>query len=260
MKIITWNINSVRIREVQIKKLIEIYNPDLLCLQETKVTNNSFPTKNLEKLGFKYFYLNGIPSYNGVCILSKNPATKIEKIKWCNLNDGRHIKITVNKINLHSLYIPAGGDEPDPSINEKFKHKLRFIDELFSWSSKEKPKNCVICGDFNIAPREVDVWNHNQLKNVVSHTQIEREKLLNFKSSNNWYDTIESKNKECKNLFTWWSYRSRDYKISNRGRRLDHIWVSNNLINKIKQVKILKETRSWERPSDHVPIILELDI
>ncbi len=120
MKILSWNVNSIRIRLNQLLDVILAESPDVICLQETKVENESFPSKKLKEMGY-HIFLNGIASYNGVCILSKK-NTKNFKIKsFCGKNDGRHIQIQLKDLNIHSIYVPAGGDEPDPKINKKQK-------------------------------------------------------------------------------------------------------------------------------------------
>ncbi len=258
LKIISWNINSIRARLSHLKKILHTYNPDLICLQETKVTNEKFPKEKIKSLGYEFFYLNGIPSYNGVSIISKIKADNSSIIEWCQNNDGRHISILLGKVTLHNIYIPAGGELPDPKLNQKFKHKLKFLDELISWSTSKTFKKTILCGDFNIAPSPEDVWSHKQLKNTISHTEIERRKLNDLQKSGFWSDIIKEKIKSTDNLFTWWSYRSKNFKINNRGRRLDHIWISEDLKKEIIGVKIIDYTREWEKPSDHVPIFVEI--
>ena len=162
-------------------------------------------------------------------------------------------------VKIHSLYFPAGGDIPDTKLNIKFKHKLEFLSEITTWSKKNN-KNIILCGDFNVAPLKDDVWSHSQLKNVVSHTEIERDTMNNFQKAGEWIDVVRKHINPPENVFTWWSYRSKDFRKNNRGRRLDHIWVSKNIENKVKSSQILKHTREWEKPSDHVPILLEIKI
>ena len=258
-KLLTWNVNSIRTRIEQVKTVVNKYEPDFLCLQETKVINELFPLKSFIDLGYPYSYLNGIPSYNGVCILSKYKASKVKTINWCKVNDGRHIEIEVMGIKIHSLYFPAGGDIPDIELNSKFKHKLEFLLEVADWF-RGNSKNTILCGDFNVAPFKDDVWSHSQLKNVVSHTDIERNAMNSFRLADEWIDVVRKYINPPENIFTWWSYRSKDFTKNNRGRRLDHIWVSKNIEHKIRGSQILKQTRKWERPSDHVPILLEINI
>ena len=256
-RILSWNVNSIRARLEHIKKVSNEFFPDIICLQETKVTNQDFPTEQIKEMGFNYIYLNGIKSYNGVCVLSKIEASEVEIINWCGKKDGRHIQAKINGITVHSIYIPAGGDIPDSIQNLKFEHKIKFLEELNEWSRKEVKNNSILCGDLNIAPFIDDVWSHERLKNVVSHTKIERDKLIKIQQSGNWFDT-KSLIKAEENLFTWWSYRSPDFRKNNKGRRLDHIWISHDLIKSIKIMKILKITREWDRPSDHVPIYIDI--
>jgi exodeoxyribonuclease-3 len=258
MKIVTWNVNSVRTRIDHLINLIKKYSPDIICLQETKVTNDSFPEKKF--LEFDYFsYFCGIPSYNGVAILSKIKAQKVQSYNFCDKKDARHIQINLGQCQIHSIYVPAGGDLPDQKLNDKFKHKLTFLDEMDKWSLKLEKKN-ILCGDLNIAPFEDDVWSHKSLENVVSHTKIERDKLIKIIKNGKWIDCVREFINPPKNVYTWWSYRSPDFTKNNRGRRLDHIWISNGMKKDLKEVEILKEFRKLIKPSDHVPIIIDLKI
>ncbi len=259
MKILSWNVNSIRVRKQQLLDLIKKEKPEIICLQETKVNNDSFPVTEFEKCRYKIF-LNGISSYNGVAILTRIEPDKVSIFDFCNKNDGRHIQIEINDVNIHSLYIPAGGDEPDPVLNKKFKHKLNFLDEFLEFSEKEKKSKNIFCGDFNVAPYEDDVWSHKSLRNVVSHTKVERQKLLEILDKGNLIDSTRQLIFPPENLFTWWSYRSPDFKKNNRGRRLDHIWVTNHKGLKLKKAKIISETRELKKPSDHVPVLVEIKV
>jgi exodeoxyribonuclease-3 len=225
----TWNINSIRIRLHLIEQLISEAAPDILCLQETKVEDDKFPPEPLKVMGFKHCYFRGEKSYNGVAILSKLPLTNIFSEQWVGKNDSRHIAATLpNGTELHNFYIPAGGDIPDPKVNEKFDHKLRFVDEIAAWMQKHRQKKTpmILVGDLNIAPFEQDVWSHRQLLDVVSHTPIEVKKLTHMRESLNWIDVPRQFVPMEEKLYSWWSYRNRDWKKSNRGRRLDHVWVT----------------------------------
>lgn len=261
MKIATWNINSVRLRLGLINKLVQEENPDVLCLQETKVVDELFPTEALAAMGFKHQHFAGMKSYNGVAILSKHPLTNKRVKNWYGKEDCRHIYATLpNDIEVHCLYVPAGGDIPDPKENPKFAHKLGFLEETTAWWKKRKDvKDQIMVGDMNIAPLEHDVWSHKQLMDVVSHTPIEIEKLAQLQKSKKWIDAIRRFVPEENKLYSWWSYRARDWQKSNRGRRLDHIWVTPSMASKLKNYKIIKDARGWQpKPSDHVPVILQL--
>jgi exodeoxyribonuclease-3 len=261
MKIASWNINSVRLRIKQIEKFSNDENPDILCLQETKVADEQFPLKAINKMGYEHVAFRGEKGYNGVAILSKMPLSGVEKHKIAGSEDSRHISAVLpGDIELHNFYIPAGGDEPDVDINPKYKFKLDFVDHMNKWFSSERKKSdkIIILGDFNIAPMENDVWSSKQLRNVVSHTEPEKTRLNSFKESLGWIDTGRHFVPENEKLYSWWSYRNRDWKKSNRGRRLDHIWTTSPLKESLVSYKSLNEARDWERPSDHVPIMVEL--
>ena len=261
MKIATWNINSVRLRIEQVLKFTNDKNIDLLCLQETKTEDQFFPSDDFLKIGMKSQYFRGEKSYNGVAILSKIKFQEKEHINWCNKGDCRHISIKLGKeIELHNFYIPAGGDDPDTSSNPKFAHKIDFLNQMKSHFLNDTKTKKILVGDLNIAPLENDVWSHKQLLNVVSHTPIETEALLDMIVSGEWIDVMREIVPYDQKLYSWWSYRNRNWEISNRGRRLDHIWVSKKLFPQVKSGVIYNETRSWERPSDHVPIVIDIDI
>ena len=268
MKIATWNINSVRLRMPLIEKYTQSHAPDILCLQETKVIDELFPYDALHALGYEHIHIHGMKSYNGVAILSKMPFRSTEVHHRVGKEDCRHISINLddsickNGMDIHCLYIPAGGDEPDRTVNEKFGHKLDFLDEMNRWfqDTYTPDRNVVAVGDFNIAPLEQDVWSHKQLLKVVSHTPVEVGKLTAMQDSIGWVDAMRHFVPEDEKCYTWWSYRNRDWTKSNRGRRLDHIWVTEPLRDRLKSLDILTEARSWEKPSDHVPVMVDLDL
>jgi exodeoxyribonuclease-3 len=254
MKIISWNINSLRLRLPLLAEFVKHHNPDIVCLQETKVQDCDFPLDDVKKLGFEYVDFSGEKSYNGVAILSKIPFSQTKKIDVENYGQKRHISAKFGDFELHNFYVPAGGDIPDATLNEKFDHKLKFVDFMHDYFNKKKQENLIIVGDFNIAPLEHDVWSHKQLLKVVSHTPIEVEKLLKMQKAGNFIDCNRLFIAENEKLYSWWSYRGLDPMKSNRGRRLDHIWISGANKEKVKEAKIHVDFRVKERPSDHVPI------
>ena len=259
MKVLSWNVNSIRVRKDQLFSVVKKENPDFICLQETKTVDNHFPREILEKKGY-FVYVNGIQSYNGVAIISKIEANKISSRKFCNQNDARHIQADFKNFSIHSLYVPAGGDIPDVNNNEKFGHKLKFLDEMANFFNFDKNRINIVCGDLNVSPNEDDVWSHRQLQNVVSHTKVEREKLIKIMNKGKFIDTTRMFISPPENVFTWWSYRSKDFKKNNRGRRLDHIWITDNKKVKSINAKIITETRSLHQPSDHVPLSYEFKL
>ena len=260
MKIVTWNINSVRLRLSLVARLVAEWSPDVICLQETKVTDGEFPRAALSEMGFAYQVFAGMKSYNGVAILARHPLTDPEIHARYGKKDCRHIAATlVNGTRLHNFYVPAGGDVPDPAINEKFAHKLAFVDEIAGlWRDDFDPcQPAIMLGDLNIAPLEQDVWSHRQLLDVVSHTPIEVEKLTAMQHAGQWVDAVRHVIPASEKLYSWWSYRAQDWQASYRGRRLDHIWVTPPLVEQITDAQILKAARGWEpKPSDHVPVMI----
>lgn len=261
MRIATWNINSVRLRLPLLLRLMAERAPDVIALQETKTPDEFFPFEEIRAAGYAHIHAHGMKGYNGVAIISKIPFEAIEVHHRCGREDCRHIAVRLkNGVELHNLYIPAGGDEPDPEVNDKYAHKLDFVDEMTRWfKDRHTPdQKLITLGDFNIAPYEHDVWSHKQLLNVVSHTPPETTRLEKMLRSLNWIDTARHFIPMEEKSYTWWSYRNRDWRKSNRGRRLDHIWVTPPLEGALQKYEVLIEARDWPQPSDHVPVIVDL--
>lgn len=257
MKIVTWNINSVRLRQDLVAKLIGEWQPDVVCLQETKCPNEVFPFDTFRKLGFDHIHIAGQKGYNGVAIFSRVPFENPMVYERATLNDARHISVEFPDFTLHNAYVPAGGDIPDPVENPKFDHKLRFVDDLATFFTLTRGPQ-ILVGDLNIAPLEHDVWSHKQLLTVVSHTPIEVEKLTNLFKVGRFVDAIRHFVPETEKCYSWWSYRNQDWRKSNRGRRLDHIWVTEELQERLNSHHIHMDARDWDRPSDHVPVMVTL--
>jgi len=265
----TWNINSVRLRINLVARFIKAVRPDVICLQETKCPDDAFPLKRFRRLGYEHAALNGQKGYHGVAVLSRLPFESVAIDNYCGKTDCRHIAVTLGEraglrdpVTLHNFYVPAGGDEPDPAINPKFAHKLSFLDELHGMAKLRPGVNerAILVGDLNVAPLEHDVWSHKQLLNVVSHTPIETEKLTAFQKVGNWVDVARHFTPEPTKVYTWWSYRAADWKAADRGRRLDHIWVSPQLGDRVARFDIAKIARGWDRPSDHVPVTAKVEV
>jgi len=266
ISIATWNINSVRLRIDLVTRFLEEHKPDILCLQETKCMNGQFPHGPFRKLGYDYHAINGQKGYHGVAILSRRPLQDEESLMYCENPDARHGAALVTTpdgpLRIHNFYVPAGGDIPDVEANEKFAHKLGFLDEMRLWGQKEKQTQIptVLVGDLNVAPLENDVWSHKQMLKIVSHTPMETERMLAAIQEGEWVDAMRHLIPEPEKVYTWWSYRAADWALANRGRRLDHIWVSPDLAPKLSDLTILREARGWERPSDHVPVTVTLEV
>ena len=261
-KIATWNINSVRLRIDLVTRFLADHAPDVLCLQETKTIDDTFPRAAFEKAGYGHMALSGQKNHHGVAIVSRVPLVGIERQDWCDKTDCRHMRArTESGIVIDNFYVPAGGDEPDPAVNEKFAHKLSFLEEMRDWSKGHaRPgQKAILVGDLNVAPLECDVWGHKQLLNVVSHTPAETTRLEAVMEAGQWVDAIRTRVPPPEKLYTWWSYRSPDWTANDRGRRLDHVWVSPALAGSITDHLVLRDARAWEKPSDHVPVVVTLD-
>jgi exodeoxyribonuclease-3 len=268
-KITTWNINSVRLRINLVTRFIKVAHPDVICLQETKCPDDKFPLKRFARLGYTHVALNGQKGYHGVAVLSRLPLDSIDVRSYCGKSDSRHVAVKIgelagftDQVTLHNFYVPAGGDEPNPTINEKFAHKLAFLDEMRAAPDVCSDNNgrAILVGDLNVAPLEHDVWSHKQMLKVVSHTPIECERLTALQKAGAWFDVLRAFVPEPAKLYTWWSYRARDWETADRGRRLDHIWVSPAMANRASGMTITKQARGWTQPSDHVPVTAVFDL
>ncbi len=266
----TWNINSVRLRLPLVLEFLAKYQPDILSLQEIKCLNDQFPAKDFAAAGYPYQAVHGQKGYHGVAIISKFPLSDISSRVFCEIEESRHVSALVDlgaaspagPLTVHNFYIPAGGDEPDPQINPKFKHKLGFLNELKGWFTEPTfAVRQLICGDFNIAPHENDVWSHKQLLGVVSHTPVETAALNELLTGGHgWVDVVRKHVPYDQKLYSWWSYRAKDWDAADKGRRLDHIWATADIADHSTGSEIIRAARGWgDKPSDHVPVIVRFN-
>jgi len=269
LSVATWNINSVRLRIGLVADFLKAHRPDVLCLQEIKCINDNFPYKAFRRRGYTHIAVNGQKGYHGVAIVSKRPFLSKDIRMFCGKVDSRHVSVAFGEsaglaapLVLHNFYVPAGGDVPDPEVNEKFAHKLQFLEDLATWWDEQRTPSArrILVGDLNVAPLETDVWSHRQLLNVVSHTPAEVERLGAVQAAHDWVDAVRHFIPPERKLFSWWSYRARDWAASDRGRRLDHIWVTPALVPALRDAEILREARGWPQPSDHVPVLVDLEV
>ncbi len=271
VKITTWNINSVRLRQNMVADFLKEHSPDILALQEIKCLEDQFPYEPFRALGYDNMEVSGQKGYHGVATLSRLPMERLPT-SFCPLEHARHVSTKViagsEDFELHNFYVPAGGDVADPVVNDKFKHKLDFLAVMNGYFTQRfalGDNQQVLVGDFNIAPGEHDVWSHKQLLKVVSHTPMEVEILEKLRACHDFIDTSRLFRDADEKLYSWWSYRARDVFASNRGRRLDHIWISPALEAAARKTgregyEIHTNWRIKEKPSDHVPVTQLLDI
>jgi exodeoxyribonuclease-3 len=256
----TWNINSVRLREPIVLKLLEEEAPDVLCLQECKSPVDKIPTEGFAALGYTHMLARGQKGYNGVAILSKLPITEAGAEDYAQLGHARHIAGTLeNGVTIHNHYVPAGGDVADRTVNEKFGQKLDYLTDMRDAYRANAPKKSILVGDLNIAPREDDVWSHKQLLKVVSHTPIEVEHFGDVMDAGNWVDVTRQDIPDGL-LYSWWSYRAKDWNAANKGRRLDHVWATGDISASAHGSRVLRDARGWEKPSDHAPVFATFDL
>jgi exodeoxyribonuclease-3 len=256
----TWNINSVRLREGLVARLMREEQPDILCLQECKSPVELIPMELFQSLGYRWMVARGQKGYNGVAILSKLPLMDVGNRDFATLGHARHVAAQLeNGVTIHNTYVPAGGDVPDREVNVKFGQKLDFLTEMRDHFRWEKPDRAILVGDLNIAPREDDVWNHKALLKIVSHTPVEVEHFHAVMEAGNWADVTRSHIPEGL-LYSWWSYRSPEWDTADKGRRLDHIWATPDIVNAAHGSRILRPVRGWEQGSDHAPVFATFDL
>lgn len=253
MKIATWNVNSIAIRLEQVKNWLKTHDIDVLCLQETKCVDEKFPEQEFLDIGYAAAFM-GEKSYNGVAILSKHD---IEDIQY-NFEDDKEdspkrlIAATVKKVRIVNTYIPNGTELGSP----KFAFKLDWLQRLRKMFDKQckTTEKVLLCGDFNVAPDEVDVWSVKNWEGKLHFSKPERAAIHHVKQWG-FVDAYREINGD-KQEFSWFDYRT-DAFSTNRGLRIDHIWISPALAEKCTDCWIDRKPRGWERPSDHCPVTAE---
>ena len=264
MLIASWNVNSVRTRITQIIAWINQVNPDVLCLQETKVTDDSFPVQPFEELGYSV-EIYGQKSYNGVAIISKSKADNIEKGFSINsypdqdieffLEQKRLISAEINGIKVINAYVPNGSSLD----SDKFDYKIRWLNYLALYLDEQVKSGKFICllGDFNIAPSSLDIHDPQKYEGGIMASKDERNALSNV-IKESLIDSFRIFEKNTGH-WSWWDYRNNAYEL-NKGWRIDHIYISKELSSKLKSCVIDSSPRGNLRPSDHAPVMINLDL
>jgi len=261
--IASWNVNSIRSRISQVIKWLEGECPDVLCLQETKVSDKEFPYETFESIGYNVkFY--GQKSYNGVAIISKNKISDIRygftgEINQSEISKELHsqkriISGLINGIRIINVYVPNGS-----SINsEKFDYKVNWLAKLNEYLVKQSKRGEPTCllGDFNIALNDNDIYDPDKFSGSIMASQIER-KMLSSALSTRFIDSFRVFEK-FSGHWSWWDYRNNSFDL-NKGWRIDHIYISNNLLPNLKSSVIERSQRENNKPSDHAPVMIQLD-
>ncbi|MDC3167863.1 exodeoxyribonuclease III [Prochlorococcus sp. AH-716-D22] len=264
MLIATWNVNSVRTRLSQITNWINEVKPDILCLQETKVIDEAFPLSDFEELGYEVITY-GQKSYNGVAIISKFSIENVNK-GFSNENEGGNISVNfneqkrlicaeINGLKIINVYVPNGS-----SIgSEKFDYKIKWLNHLSSFLDEQVEDDDLVCfvGDFNIAPSEKDIHAPQKYEGGIMASKMER-KALNNVLKGRFIDSFRIFEKDTGH-WSWWDYRNNAYEL-NKGWRIDHIYISKNLSSKLKSCVIERNQRENLQPSDHAPVLINLEI
>jgi exodeoxyribonuclease-3 len=264
LRLCTWNVNSVRLRAEQAARFVAEQAPDVLCMQEIKCREGEFPAQAFADMGLPHLRIAGQKGWHGVAIASRLPIEDAPALAVCREGHARCVSAKVAGVEIQNFYIPAGGDIPDRAVNPKFDHKLDFYEKLTAEMSRRDPKApLAIVGDLNVAPGEHDVWNHKYMSRIVSHTPVEIEALEGLKASLGFIDLPRAQTPEPEKMFSWWSYRAADFRMSNRGLRLDHILVTPGLKDAAFRLgaaasRVHDDVRAWERPSDHAPVTADL--
>jgi len=262
--IATWNVNSIRTRLSQIIDWINQVNPDILCLQETKVLDDSFPVEPFEKLGYSV-EVYGQKSYNGVAIISKikaenvkkgfNNGTKSDENIEIFLDQKRLISADINGIKIINVYVPNGSSLD----SDKFDYKINWLNCLASFLDEQVKKGDLVClmGDFNIAPSNLDIHDPKRYEGGIMASKLERNALNNVLKGR----LIDSFRIFEKNTghWSWWDYRNNAYEL-NKGWRIDHIYISKELSSNIQSCVIDSLPRGNLRPSDHAPVMINLNL
>jgi exodeoxyribonuclease-3 len=255
MKLATWNVNSLKIRLPHVIDWLKENQPDILCLQETKLSDDNFPVNEILEIGYQSVF-SGQKTYNGVAILSKQKGSEIiTTIPGFIDEQKRIVAATYGNLRIISIYVPNG----ESIESNKYDYKLKWLPALNEWLQQELKDyaKLALLGDFNIAPEDRDVYDPEIWEGKVLCSQPERNafnELINLGLTDS-FRLFEQPDKS----YTWWDYRMMAFRL-NRGLRIDHILLSSELASTCMTCTIDKTMRKRERPSDHAPILVELSM
>jgi exodeoxyribonuclease-3 len=255
MKIATWNVNSMKVREPHVIEWLQAHEPDVLVLQEIKQITEKFPAEALQAIGY-HSIASGQKTYNGVAVISKTPAVD-PLFDFPDLDDPqrRILASTVNGVRIIDLYIPNGSEVG----SDKYAYKLGWLDSLrrFLEAELKAHEKLVVLGDFNIAPADADVHDPEKWGEAILCSPAERIALADFYELG--LSDVFRKFDHPEKTFSWWDYRAAGFR-RNAGLRIDLILTSDVMTERCTASYVDKEPRGWERPSDHAPVVAEFEL
>ena len=249
MRVVSWNINSLRKRQERLLNWLTSTQPDVVCLQETKCTDEQFPALDLKAAGYEAAF-HGQKSYNGVAILSKIEPKEVRRALCDEEEDpqARVIAATIGGVRVYSIYAPNGQAVGSPAYD----YKMRWYDRLRNCLQRESSdQQLVVCGDFNVAPRDEDIYDPDLWRGAIMCSEGER-KAFDDLCAIGLVDTLRLHHPET-GLFSWWDYRMLSFP-KNRGLRIDAILASKSLASRCRAAGIEREMRKGKEPSDHAPV------
>jgi exodeoxyribonuclease-3 len=252
MKIATWNVNSINVRLQHVLDWLAYAKPDVLAVQETKITDEKFPQAEFEAAGYQVCF-SGQKTYNGVAIISKTTANDIiTDIPKLNDPQRRILAATIDDVRVVNLYVPNGS----MIDSEKYIYKLNWLHHMQHYLQQQllEYNHVVVLGDFNIAPHDVDVHSPQEWQDCVLVSKKERAALSAI--LDHGYCDVFRQFEQPENSFSWWDYRAAAFR-RDRGLRIDLILANQKMSEKCQLSTIDKQPRTWERPSDHTPVIAE---
>jgi exodeoxyribonuclease-3 len=260
MRIATWNVNSVKQRLDHLVKWLGTEQPDLVCLQETKCVDEAFPREPIEALGYNVA-VHGQKTFNGVAILSKRPFDQVTpRLPGDDFDDhARFLEATVSTaagiVRVAGIYLPNG----NPATTDKYTYKIRWMERLLDYMRErltlEEP--FIVAGDYNVIPAAADVANPEGWVNDALYLPLTREKfraLLDLGMT----DAIRATS-DAPGLYTFWDYQAGAWQ-RNKGIRIDHLLLSPQAADRLSGASICKYVRAWDKPSDHVPVYVDLAV
>src|SRR5438552_261741 len=253
MKIVSWNINSLRKRQDRLFDWLEAIKPDIVCLQDTQCPDDQFPALALQAVGYRSAY-HGEKSYNGVAILANREPRDLRPSLCVEVVDpqARVIAATIDDVRVFSIYAPNGQAIGSPA----YEYKLYWYRRLRDCVAKEESSDVVVCGDFNIAPEDIDVYDPDLWHGAIMASESERAAFREL-CKIGLRDTLRIHHKEGE-LYTWWDYQMRAFE-KNRGLRIDAVLASEKLATKCIAAGIDREMRKGKEPSDHAPVWAEFE-